>query len=217
MTQQHDTARSEAFGYICRACSRCCYHKVIQVNPYEIARLARHLGRSISEFRKHCTEDGAGAVLRRNSDDVCIFLGMSGCSVHADRPLVCRLYPLGRRVAPDGTETWLHTRPHPQSEGRYSRDGTIADYITAQGALPYIRAADEYAEWVRKAHALTQETRDAPDAAADLLDMDAAISAHCRETQENEPADIEARRRLHMKILYRELERFQGGKDGRDE
>ena len=210
-TAQEKAARSEAFGYTCRACSRCCAHKIIQVNPYEIARLARHTGLSTAEFRARHTERG-GAILKRTDDDVCVFLGERGCGVHPDRPLVCRLYPLGRRVSADGIETWVRATPHPQSEGVYSTDGTIGDFIAAQDALPFMRAADDYADWVRRAGAtigLGRDTDGTP--AGDLLDMDSAISAWCGETGEEEPSDIEDRRKLHLKILYRLLEPVEGG------
>jgi len=202
--QQPEAARAEAFGYVCRACSRCCRHKVIQVNPYEAARLARLKGMTTGEFRAACTERGEGAVLRRTEDtDTCVFLTAKGCSVHSDRPLVCRLYPLGRRVAEGGTEEWLHAAPHPQSAGEYSKQGTIADYIAAQGALPFMQAADAYAQWVRDANAYLETAEDA--AADDLVDMDGAIARHCEETGAAEPADIEQRRLLHMEILYRQI------------
>jgi uncharacterized protein len=215
MILQQEEARRERFGYVCRACSRCCAHKIIQVNPYEVARLARRTGQTTAAFIASCTEEG-GAILKRTEDDVCIFLDERGCSVHPDRPLVCRLYPLGRRVAPDGTEVWLKTEPHPQSEGEYTETGTIAAFIAAQGALPFMRAADDYADWVRKADALLQkeigdgEGEPIPN---DLLDMDAAISAFCMQTGTREPSDIEDRRKLHLEILNRQLDRFDGGDD----
>jgi uncharacterized protein len=213
MTSQQEEARNEKFGYVCRACSRCCAHKIIQVNPYEVARLARRTGQTIASFIATCTEEG-GAYLKRTEEDVCIFLNEKGCSVHPDRPLVCRLYPLGRRVAPDGTEVWLKTVPHPQSEGEYTEKGTIADFIAAQGALPFMRAADEYAEWVRKADALIQkeiEDGEGEPIPNDLLDMDAAISTYCAQIGTGEPSNIEDRRKLHLEILYRQLDRFDGG------
>jgi len=210
--QPPDSARREEFGYVCRACSRCCQHKVIQVNPYEVARLARLKGMSTGEFRAACTENGDGAILKRTDDsDTCIFLGAKGCSVHSDRPLVCRLYPLGRHVAADGSEEWVHIAPHPESAGLYSRKGTIADYIAAQGALPFMRAADAYAQWVRDAHAFLERAQD--HAAEDLVDMDAAIAGHCRKTGAPEPVDIEQRRLMHMHILYLQLDQ-SGGLDG---
>ena len=202
--QQPEAARKQEFGYVCRACSRCCQHKVIQVNPYEVERLARLKKMTTGEFRTACTQNGEGAVLRRTADtDTCIFLTEKGCSVHPDRPLVCRLYPLGRRVAEDGTEEWLHATPHQQTAGEYTRKGTIADYIAAQGALPFMRAADAYAQWVRDASAFLETAEDT--VADDLVDMDAAITRHCKEAGVPEPSDIEQRRLLHMEILYRQL------------
>ena len=207
-----ESARREQFGYVCRACSRCCQHKVIQVNPYELARLARLKGMTTGAFRAAFTENGQGAILRRTDDtDTCVFLKDGGCTVHSDRPLVCRLYPLGRHVAPDGTEQWVHVAPHPQSAGEYTRRGTIADYIEAQGALPYMRAADAYAQWVRDAHAYLETAQD--QGAEDLVDMDAAVARHCARTGTPEPEDIERRRLMHMDVLYLQLDQ-SGGSDG---
>jgi Fe-S-cluster containining protein len=209
--QKPESARKQEFGYVCRACSRCCQHKIIQVNPYEVARLARLKGMTTGEFRAAHTERGEGAILHRTeATDTCTFLSDKGCSVHSDRPLVCRLYPLGRRVAEGGMEEWLHATPHPQTAGEYTRKGTIADYITAQGALPFMRAADAYAQWVRDASAYLETAEDA--AADDLVDMDAAITRHCKQKGVPEPSDIEQRRLLHMEILYRQLNQ-PGGRD----
>ncbi len=216
-TAQEQKARAEAFGYTCRACSRCCAHKIIQVNPYEIARLARLKGLTSAEFRAAYTEGGQGAILRRTDDtDTCVFFDKHGCSVHPERPLVCRLYPLGRIVAPDETERWRHATPHPQSEGIYTKAGTIGDFIEGQGAIPYMRAADAYARWVREASALLAKLDASPgqaELAEDLLDMDAAIAAHCAATGEPEPADIEQRHEMHITILYRQLENLKGAND----
>ncbi|MDE2183838.1 MAG: YkgJ family cysteine cluster protein [Alphaproteobacteria bacterium] len=203
--------RQEAFGYVCHACSRCCQHKVIQVNPYEVARLARRTGQTVAQFRANCTENGAGNILRRDETDTCIFLGAKGCTVHPDRPLVCRLYPLGRQVAYDGSERWLHMEPHPQTAGEYTGKGTIAAFIAAQGALPFMRAADGYVEWVRRACTAIESGAGEMDAPDDVLDMDVAIARHCTETGAVEPSDIEDRRTLHMEILYRQLGQTMGG------
>jgi len=205
---QHAAARDEAFAYVCNRCSLCCQGKLIQVNPYEIARLARRVGVSTGQFTADYTEDGAGARLARDATDTCVFLGPQGCTVHPDRPLVCRIYPLGRHVAAEGTERWTHVAPHPQTKGVYGKDGTIADYIAAQGALPFMRAADAYTEWLRSAYRVIDAGDDATSLeAADLLDMDSMIAAHCRETGADEPLDIEARMALHLAILADWLDR----------
>jgi Fe-S-cluster containining protein len=202
---QHETARGATFGFTCRACSKCCPHKYIQVNPYEVARLARFLNLSTTAFLERFTEHG-GAILKRNTDDACVFLNGLGCGVHPARPLVCRLYPLGRRVAADGSEEWVKTEPHPESKGEFHSNGTIAGFIAAQGAEPFLAAADAYVAWVRAAGSALEGSEEDPSAAADILiDMDAAIAAYGNGAPE--PADIEARTKRHLDILYQ----FLGG------
>ena len=66
----------------------------------------------------------------------CVFLGPRGCTVHPDRPLACRIYPLARWVAPDGDESFGHLEPHPQTAGLYGTRGTVDDYLTSQGLPP---------------------------------------------------------------------------------
>jgi len=206
--------RDEPFGYVCHRCLKCCHHKRIQVNPYEIARLARNRGLTTSEFRDTWTEDGVGNYLSQTENGACVFLGSEGCTVHPDRPLVCRLYPLGRHMT-EGVEWFSHVEPHPQSAGEFNRNGTIADFLIAQGVEPFMRAADEYVYWIC---ALTASMDDvcktsgtelsasaAVDRARDLLDVDGAIAWHCAATGEVEPSDIEARKELHLRILYESL------------
>ncbi len=206
--------RDETFGYLCRRCLKCCHHKSIQLNPYEVARLARNRGLTTSAFRAACTKDGAGLALRQTESGACVFLGSEGCTVHPDRPLVCRLYPLGRIVDADGTEKFCHVEPHPQSRGEFTGDGTIADFLVQQDAHPFMRAADDYYFWLCAALDCIDEAgygesanipADAEDVAHDLLDMDAAIARHCGEAKVAEPTDIEARRELHVTILYQQL------------
>lgn len=202
--------RDEPFGYACQRCLKCCYHKRIQVNPYEVARLARNRGVTTSEFRDAWTEDGAGNYLSQREDGACVFLGSEGCTVHPDRPLVCRLYPLGRHMTA-GVEWFSHVEPHPQSKGAFNRNGTIADFLAAQGVEPFLQAADEYVYWICALKESLDEAGDAPSAdvsaqaaddARDMLDMDDAIARHCAATGEAEPTEMEARRKLHLRILY---------------
>jgi len=136
-------ARTSAFSYHCGACSRCCYGRRIQVNPYELARLSRGLGISTTEVISQFTVDG-GTALAARADTACTFLGPNGCTVHADRPLACRLYPLGRIVQADGSETFVENEPDPQTKGLYGESGTVGSYIQSQSVAPYIAAADRY-------------------------------------------------------------------------
>jgi Fe-S-cluster containining protein len=212
--------RDETFGYVCRRCLKCCHHKRIQLNPYEVARLARNRGLTTSEFRAAWTNDGTGLVLRQTESGACVFLGSEGCIVHPDRPLVCRLYPLGQHVTADGTESFSHREPHPQSRGEFTRTGTIGEFLVAQDAYPFMQAADDYFFWLCVVRESVDETSNAQaanlssgdeDIARDLLDMDGAIARHCAAAEASEPTDIEARKELHLTILHQQLEAITGG------
>ncbi|MEG3148106.1 YkgJ family cysteine cluster protein [Sphingomonas sp. RT2P30] len=199
------------FSYRCTRCNRCCTGKRVQVNPYEIARLARAKGVSTSEARAFFTANGA---LRQDDVDRCIFLGEDGCGVHADRPLVCRLFPLGRVVAADGAAHFVMLDRN-WARGEFGEAGMVADYVAAQGAAPFIAAADAYFAWYCRAR--ERLAAGMPDETAgkstDLLDIDGQLAAHCRAQGMVEPADLEARLALHLAILDAELE-GEGDDDG---
>lgn len=183
------------FSYACTRCSRCCADKFIQVNPYEVARLARSQGMTTTAFRDRFTD---GARLNQDEAGRCVFLGPDGCSVHADRPLVCRLFPLGRIIDEDGDVHFSRPRFEPEAAGRFGSDATIADYVATQGAEPFIAAADAYFDWYCRARHCDPDAV-APD--GDPLDLDAQVAAWCRARGVEEPADIDERRRLHLLML----------------
>ncbi len=208
-------ARAEPFGFICSRCTHCCHDKLIQMNPYEIARLAANQGVGTEEFRKRFTQDGEGLYLARTEEDnACVFLGPQGCTVHPDRPLVCRLYPLGRHITASGGETFVHSKPHPLSGGKFHTDGTIADFLATQDVEDFVRAADDYFSWFCRVQEALAEAGEGDQTltadANELLDMDSAIAAHCLRTGEVAPSDIEGRRRLHMVILDQALADYEG-------
>lgn len=138
-----DMRRESPFSYVCGGCGRCCHGKAIRVGPYEILRLARHLGLSTSEFIARHTTSG-GTILKSNGTGDCGFLNDGGCSVHAARPLACRLYPLGMQVSPEGEEHFGQLAPHAQTEGMYGQNGTVGDFLGTQGAVPFIAANQAY-------------------------------------------------------------------------
>jgi Fe-S-cluster containining protein len=197
------------FSYRCTRCNRCCTGKRIQVNPYEIARLARAKGVSTHVARARFTVDGA---LRQDAADRCVFLGDDGCGVHADRPLVCRLFPLGRMVEAGGAAHFVRVDPS-WARGDFGEDGVVADYVASQGAEPFMAAADAYFDWYCRARARLAAAAPTGDEAGqdDLLDIDSQIAAHCGATGTQEPEDVEARMRLHLAILDGWID--EGGED----
>ena len=212
MQANRERRQDEAFSYACQRCRRCCSHKRIQVNPYEAARLARNRGVTNAAFRDRWTQDSQGVVLSQTPAGACVFLGPEGCTVHPDRPLVCRLYPVGRHISPHGRVWFTDVDLDPPPGGVFGEDSTIADYIESQGAGPFIAAADAYFFWfseamrvLRPAAAAKDDERTERSTFEDLLDLNAVVAHHCSLQGLVEPEDIEARRVLHLEILYARL------------
>lgn len=193
------------FSYRCTRCNSCCVDKRIQVNPYEIARLARNRGVSTARARDTFTTAGA---LRQQEDGRCIFLGDQGCTVHADRPLVCRLFPLGRVIDAAGK---VHFVPYPDRQaarGEFGEAGVIADYLEAQGATAFIAAADAYfAFFCRANERMGADTPIAADPDRDLLDIDSELAAACAASGIAEPEELLDRMWLHISLLHEMLDR----------
>jgi len=105
----------DSFNFSCIQCARCCknrsdYHRFdkIILTPYDIIRLSRLLMVTTSDF--HCRyvdfetrprTQSAEAILRFKGDEkynICPFSVDYQCTVYGDRPMSCRIYPLGRLI-----------------------------------------------------------------------------------------------------------------------
>jgi uncharacterized protein len=210
-------SRASPFSFTCNRCSKCCFHKRIQVNPFEVARLADNLGVTTKEFI--CNYTDGGIYLRNRDDAGCMFLTSEGCSVHPDRPLVCRLYPLGRHINETGREMFFRYQLQPNCAGIYSHEGTVQDYLNSQEALPFIEAAKKYIDIFYK---LTQELREITledvnlskligkrhktysnpiDPPSELLSIDETVSIYCKSLGLKVPVDPWEKMDLHIQAL----------------
>jgi Fe-S-cluster containining protein len=91
----------------CTRLGTCCHGHTILITPWELARLAQGLGQTTRAVRERHTLGGTllrcdgppgihGPPARRVA--ACsLYDAQRGCTVHQDRPLACRLYPLGRQ------------------------------------------------------------------------------------------------------------------------
>jgi Fe-S-cluster containining protein len=211
--------RDSAFSYQCNACSRCCHNKAIRVGSYEILRLARRLGMTTTEFIERHTEAG-GTVLRMQDENncACIFLNQQGCSVHTDRPLACRLYPLARWIDADGHESFGHMTPHPKTEGIYGTSATLADYLDKQGVAPFFEMGDRYAAiYQRMLDVLesldsdelekrSDRRKDVEETASGIaaspwIDIDKTVAAFCKANRRPIPDDIGGVVAVHIEAI----------------
>lgn len=94
----------------CKGCDGCCNHmgSSITLDPLDVYRLCKALGTTLEELLSDMLELNLvdGVILpnlkMQGEDEVCGFLNGEGrCSIHASRPGICRLFPLGRLYEDD--------------------------------------------------------------------------------------------------------------------
>jgi Fe-S-cluster containining protein len=136
--------RGSGFSYLCNQCGRCCHGQVITLSPYDLIRLARAAGISTSEAIARYTIR-RGSILKFDNNGGCAALDGMTCSLHSGRPLACRLYPLGLEYGRQGAERYLRLEPAVGSRGIYGDQGSVQDFLAAQGAESYLEANRRYA------------------------------------------------------------------------
>ncbi len=177
--------RDSTLSFACVRCGRCCHDQAIQLNGYEIARLARGLGLCTAETIARYTT-GGGQFLRFDGDGACGLLRAKGCAVHADRPLACRLYPLGRELDETGRESFVPLTPHPLCAGQVeppvtpqvgpAAEATIAHFLEGQGAGPFLLAFDLYQEAALRFLALPAPARASAVRRLEWFNQDLALA-----------------------------------------
>jgi len=187
--------------------------------PHEILGMSRVLGIGTTEFLALYT-DNRGTTLRSEEDGRCVFLGPSGCRVHPRRPLVCRLYPLGRSTDERGEERFALFPAQPECEAVVGRDGTIESFLKSQGVGPYLSWSRRYGELYRRMIGLldrldAEGELDAPaDAEAPApekeptrthlsswQDIDTSLTEYCAAKGLTPPREIDEAVALHLRAM----------------
>ena len=150
----------DSFSFACDpdvSCFNACCRDLNQfLTPYDVLRLARHLGMASGEFLGRYTavhtgpQTGLPVVTLKPGDNVfliCPFVSEAGCRVYSDRPASCRIYPLIRVLARsrETGETYarymLLKEPHCKGFDRGTPQ-TVRQWMADQGLSPYNRMND---------------------------------------------------------------------------
>lgn len=103
--QKNTLSMDDTFMFGCKMCGSCCRKRQepIILTGYDVYSIAKHLGIPTIEVLKEYTECYEGSdsflpivVLKERLDGSCKLLRKGHCTVQENKPLVCRLYPLGR-------------------------------------------------------------------------------------------------------------------------
>jgi Fe-S-cluster containining protein len=214
-----DLRREDPFSFDCGACGRCCSGKVILVGPHEILGMSRVLGIGTTEFLSLYTESG-GTVLRTLDDGRCVFVDGSRCRVHARRPLVCRLYPLGRTTDEKQEERFALMPLRADCQAVAGKDGTISSFLESQGVAPHLVWARRYGDLYRRMIGLLErlepegdpetptassghgpEALPAPTQSTSWQDIDASLEEYCGAKGSTPPQDIDEAIALHLRAM----------------
>jgi Fe-S-cluster containining protein len=149
----------EQLPLTCTRLGTCCHGKLVWINPWEAARLARALGVSLAQFAQRDLCDGGirlrfeGAHRWRDQPACALYRDGAGCAAHAARPLACRLYPLGRTRVGERVSYGYDGPVFPCRVGCPGVDQlptlTVGEYLASQDVADGEAVADAYVELVQ--------------------------------------------------------------------
>lgn len=102
---EHTLSIDDIFRFHCTECGRCCKQRAdIMLSPYDLNRIARYLGVEIGKVIEDYCVCYIGVSSRlpvvivkmEGPEQKCPFLENGKCKIHAAKPTVCALFPLGR-------------------------------------------------------------------------------------------------------------------------
>lgn len=117
----NDMVKTDCGG--CEGCSSCCRNMgdSIVLDPLDVHRLCMSLKKSFHQLLEEALElhvvDGIILPNLRmgGEEQACVFLDRNGrCSIHAHRPGICRLFPLGRFYEGDSFKYFLQVHECPK-------------------------------------------------------------------------------------------------------
>ena len=82
--------------FVCQRCNECCRQPgYVYMSEEECADAAKFLNKSIYDFMDECCDvvDKRRIVLKKLSDETCIFLKDGGCMIHEAKPSQCKAFP----------------------------------------------------------------------------------------------------------------------------
>jgi len=137
--------------------NRCCGDVTIVLSPYDILRMKKALGISSSEFLGEYTfvpfspEMRLPIVMLRmgeNEGRRCPFVGGDGCSIYADRPWACRMYPLGmaspKDAAEQGEPFYFLMRERPCDGLDEKHPVSVRQWLEEQGLDEYNKYGEDF-------------------------------------------------------------------------
>lgn len=140
----NDLVKADCFG--CEGCHQCCtgMGESIVLDPFDIYNLTLGTGKSFEQLLESNIEiniiDGLTLPNINMKKGACSFLKDSRCSIHAHRPGICRMFPLGRFYNEDGFKYFLQVYECPVKNKGKVKIKKWLGYPDINGYENYIKA-----------------------------------------------------------------------------
>ncbi len=158
--------KEDRMGFRCHsglACfTTCCRDVTIFLSPYDILRMKSRLGISSEYFLEQYTislipeASGFPVVLLKMKEDrnrACPFVTTQGCSIYADRPWACRMFPLDHGSRPGDFQLIAKssfclgmTEESRSTVNEYLANQDVASYEEHEGLLSRIAADSRFSK-----------------------------------------------------------------------
>jgi len=147
----------DTFNFTCDKTGRCCKNRLnepIILSPYDVLRLREKLKITSREFLRKYGDLTLGSEsrlpivllkyeLESPTKNKCSFLRSYGCKVYKDRPLRCRLYPVGRIHSTNGKSFFFLTDVASYCNLGKGQEHTIEQWIEKSEVEPYFKWSDK--------------------------------------------------------------------------
>lgn len=156
LNQRQKITATEVLPLTCTREGTCCHGNQVLINPWELALLASHNKLTTKDFKNTFTEDG-GIRLKFNGKEnkylkksCSLYSEKIGCSSHENRPLACRLFPIGRQIQENKTEYFFEGEQFPCFKECPNvmnlKSLKLEDYLKGQKIKNHEYAQDAYLE-----------------------------------------------------------------------
>ncbi len=155
---------------------KCCADVNIFLTPYDVLRMKRALGILSGEFLDRYTSTlvmGENQIplvmlkMHEEGDRKCPFVSEEGCTIYADRPWACRMYPLGlassRGSSGSGEEFCFIVGEDSLCQGfKEDKEWTVAAWLEDQDVRTYDAKSESYMRFTLHPHFVEKKALDGP-------------------------------------------------------
>ena len=144
----NDLVKADCFG--CEGCHQCCtgMGESIVLDPYDVYNLCLGTSKFFSQLLESSIEinivDGLTLPNISMKNGSCSFLSNGRCSIHAYRPGICRMFPLGRFYNEDGFKYFLQVHECPVKNKGKVKIKKWLGYPDINGYEAYIRTWHDF-------------------------------------------------------------------------